>query len=1028
MTLILKRWPLSFGIVGLLLLVAVVLRELSGSELVEPVRTNPSDAPHALPSDIVGFVHGRLSPGLPGFGTTDYPGNAAEHIPKAYAMVLLGEVQRRRNGLRPDLPNLGPAAGRWLLDNADLDGDGTMGWGVPVAWDAYGDGSENPANTAYTISTAIVVDSLITWMLLDPKAPGAEIVGTVSAALRPFTDPSMRSPSGMAPYSFRVSDRVYDTFNPAAYLAGQLQRFSRFEPDVALARALADAADRTMDVLLREHRVNPTDGGWYWSYSIQEAVANDLAHASYIVEGILSYGENGGRHAWRFDVPAVLQHLATFEDPASGVLRGWPRVQGNIKQHARLYDLGMLMTMACTNPGLDRLVPAPSRHVVDYFDRQRNSFAKFPLTADFGDPLTINEYETYLYRALIECALRAEPPEALPVPTPVEQIAGSSAREIPFVTLPLGERVLMVGDKPVFGLQAKGLGAPLWLEPGQLPIWTGRAGDWYLVIMRGIDGGRLQLLGYRDGAGKPDLRKALRTSKAGDDGVLFRAAATTGSRVILVLYDSHSLRNVLLSFDVAGTDPIALHQEVTLPSVGDPAGWTYEMIPSVFLFTRPDRTDLAAGNLVLQIAADGTMISEARPEGCLRIVEAVKLEAGPGLLCQRLPEGETYFLVAPKGIEVDAISKGQLPGTLRVEGTRLSVEALTDTSSLREQFVMDLQRGQNGGLLDLGMDNIEGRIPWSQIYYLNGLIDLLGHLRTDPRMAKTFGALAGDLRLRLDLELALLLRHWREGRFATKTFTVDRSPAYFAVQTSRLLLLVDRYLDELPGPWTARLDDLSAIRRRVHCLEDHIDQLARGGEAPSWMARDAAHLRWPKGSAFSFDGLAVPFNHQNEWAYAVLRTGPETSCPLAVEAAADIIRHFVDRVAFDGKLPLNGVWPYWWGRAHDGWTEIDGLSVNKPVYAGDHSNSWISFRTIDAMSLLAASESLPIGWRENVLATTSHLVRNGLIYPFAAYELERAGTQKALLPGVSLRYARYSSPWEIQNAVWALRELVRTMP
>lgn len=30
-----------------------------------------------------------------------------------------------------------------------------------------------------------------------------------------------------------------------------------------------------------------------------------------------------------------------------------------------------------------------------------------------------------------------------------------------------------------------------------------------------------------------------------------------------------------------------------------------------------------------------------------------------------------------------------------------------------------------------------------------------------------------------------------------------------------------------------------------------------------------AHLRWPYGSAFYFDGLAVPYKHQNEWAYAM---------------------------------------------------------------------------------------------------------------------------------------------------------------
>ena len=37
----------------------------------------------------------------------------------------------------------------------------------------------------------------------------------------------------------------------------------------------------------------------------------------------------------------------------------------------------------------------------------------------------------------------------------------------------------------------------------------------------------------------------------------------------------------------------------------------------------------------------------------------------------------------------------------------------------------DVESIRGTGILDLGVDNREGRIAWSQVYYLNGFIDLI---------------------------------------------------------------------------------------------------------------------------------------------------------------------------------------------------------------------------------------------------------------------------------------------------------------
>ena len=220
----------------------------------------------------------------PGRGLTDYPSDQREDIPKAYAMLLLGSIDRARHQGANQLPQLGSTEGKWLLDHQDENHDGVIGWGVPIAWDAYGDGTVNPANTEYTISTAIAVHALLDWMEFSADAPRQQILAAVTNSLRPYLQSEMRAPSGMAPYSLVEADRRYDTFNPAAYLAGQLQRFSHVTTDAAMASDLRQAADTTISVLMANKKSAPKMGAWYWNSSLQENTPTDCPHAMSITE------------------------------------------------------------------------------------------------------------------------------------------------------------------------------------------------------------------------------------------------------------------------------------------------------------------------------------------------------------------------------------------------------------------------------------------------------------------------------------------------------------------------------------------------------------------------------------------------------------------------------------------------------------------------------------------------------------------------------------------------------------------------
>lgn len=347
------------------------------------------------PRGILSEVYARFDVAHPGRGVADYPGNTAVDIPKSYASILMGELQRTRNGIEPELSSLAGVAGQWLLDNARLDPLGRAGWGVPVAWDAYGDGSINPANTVYAISTGIVVDALLDWMETDPSSPGDEIRAIVKESLLPFA--RLRTPSGLLPYSLRESDQRYDTFKSAAYLAGQMQRFAKYLDDED-ADQLSSAADATVRSLIDHHHVSPS-GGWYWKYSIQEDVTNDLAHASYIVDGLETYAAEGGRLAVEIELRAVVDHLKEFVD--SDTVRAWPAIQANIAGPARLYDLGMALVMGCRHPSLQHLGDVAQRSVDRY--RRKDGFTRYPVV-NSKDELVVNEYEAYLWRGLIACS------------------------------------------------------------------------------------------------------------------------------------------------------------------------------------------------------------------------------------------------------------------------------------------------------------------------------------------------------------------------------------------------------------------------------------------------------------------------------------------------------------------------------------------------------------------------------------------------------------------------------------------------
>lgn len=958
-------------------------------------------------------LYEAIDPERPGYGPTDYPGNLSADIPKSHAMVLLAEVQRTQNGLYPDLPSLAPAAGTWLLDNFDANSDGVAGWGVPVAWDAYGDGSENPADTEYTISTAIAVDALLTWMEKEPEAPRSRIMKTVQAALLPFLDQRMRTSRGLAPYSFVPEDRKYNTYNPAGYLAGQLQRFSRYAPNEHVARQLQALADDIVEELLRRAQRNPDTGSLYWFYSEEEGITNDVAHAAYIVHGLMAYVEYQGALSARVPLPDVVRHLEEFYRPDHNSLGGWPYFETKVDRPARSYGLGMVMSLLCGSSEYSSHAAEIAKVIPKYLDDD-GTVLRHPTDFTLFDPIHINEYRNYLYRGMVACDVMDR--HRLPEQTDIVKLSGETQADREQVSADGGDTPERSEAASVDAAPLKVLGAGT--DPAaarNIELFANESDGHRWRVMRKTITDALTIQYEHAG-------RRVTMPFAPNEGTqpIFRAAASFGGTLDLVYFDNIRQANLLYSVTASGGSIVAARPELRLPSFEDPTGGTYEMIPKVFVFKNAEKaTSIAAGPVLLELQ-DGEIVTNDRQDNCSQIIEAVHSGRGFAALCRNMQAEsvekvysirQTGSLAAPDYDGADPIFD------LRIDGDKIVFRRVTDAASLQALLGWELRNAMQGGWMQYGISNTESRIPWDQIYYLNGLIDLLDLARDHGAMRAHVAPYRDSLVQRIDEEIAYLAEHWIDGRYKTRAFSVDRSPQLFAVQTSRLLLLLDRLrgsavLEDHP-------DAYFDLHRSVHCLADHIEALSTDPQPEGWMFRDAPYLKWPRGSAFYFDGLNVPYNHQNEWAYAVLSTPRSLACPQSEEAAGNILSFFLNRESFSGLLPAHGVWQYWWGQAYDGWDARDALSINLPEYGGDLITAWISFRSIDIMSLLSHGRDLPEHVRHNLIASAQGLLADGKLYPFVNYALREHDDDVVLNPVATMIYARAASSWEFQNMAWA---------
>jgi hypothetical protein len=164
------------------------------------------------------------------------------------------------------------AACAWLERDA-LKPDGRVGWGLPFAWDAFADGSVNPASTVYGITTALAVRALLDCRGAGPPA------SAITALEQYLTSRTVTSDGSFFWYSDRPCDAKC-VFNVTSMLAGQYARLGRITGRKDFTDAALDAAR-----YVYEHR-KPSEHGEYWEYGKDFARPNDAVHAAYTLIGL----------------------------------------------------------------------------------------------------------------------------------------------------------------------------------------------------------------------------------------------------------------------------------------------------------------------------------------------------------------------------------------------------------------------------------------------------------------------------------------------------------------------------------------------------------------------------------------------------------------------------------------------------------------------------------------------------------------------------------------------------------------------
>ncbi|WP_139384376.1 hypothetical protein [Bosea thiooxidans] len=357
-----------------------------------------------------------------------------------------------------------------------------------------------------------------------------------------------------------------------------------------------------------------------------------------------------------------------------------------------------------------------------------------------------------------------------------------------------------------------------------------------------------------------------------------------------------------------------------------------------------------------------------------------------------------------RDVSADWLPKGYAP-----TGQPLALETCAEIAPLLRR---DIARMPGHGLTYLGMNNHEGRLPWGQVYVLDGMLDVIERLALpQPR----FDLLREDMRRRVVLELGWWSRLAETDKpwFWSRRYSLERVDILSMVHLGRMARVVGRAM----RMGLLADDHLAAnLREEMTNFDRSVERL------------DGVQLFIKRGAPFWLDGANTPWNYQSGWIEGLAEL--HSLRPISSNLQDTVRRMTASFLAAEVSENRPRVWQYCAGPCQEGWSAASGTSVNTPTWEGNKtrtSTAHISYRTMDVRAVLDTMrtfrDAAPIWFP----AYVSELVSQGWIYPMAAAPLRQFGLSPALSPTLVAAYGRAATPAENHNQIWAIDAVAKRL-
>ncbi|CAH0139083.1 hypothetical protein SRABI70_00239 [Pseudomonas sp. Bi70] len=366
-------------------------------------------------------------------------------------------------------------------------------------------------------------------------------------------------------------------------------------------------------------------------------------------------------------------------------------------------------------------------------------------------------------------------------------------------------------------------------------------------------------------------------------------------------------------------------------------------------------------------------------------------------------------------LNFEPISANGVPYALNVNDNKPSWKVASSAEELSDLLLYEFSRMPGGGLISFGDNNLEGRIAWNQVYYLNGLISLVqGDLGiSSPKLVDY-----ARNRVRAEVDLIARLSESDYPGYRVKRYSLDREPLLFSLHLGRIAELLAR-ADRVGLGSTAVTNALGEIKKELLSFEHTVEHPAAcqmpGGEV-------CQTLEYRQGYPFWADGVNVPFNYVSGYVGGLLAV---TSDSLSSDYAINLMRPLQ---VVEGFSMLPETWRYWAFDGQAGWNYSTAKSLNTTSWAGNSSGldvAHISYRSMDAAALLKLYEKRPDVADMVQVEHIKHLVSVGMLLPSLNESFFQAGAVAPLEKIVAKRYSRSVQAWQIQSQVWALSDRAR---